>query len=108
MELLINVPTEKYKKLWLEFYAKKTAKPVEKYKVLYKYFKDDLFLILSVLELIPNDEANDIKVMIEAGNFIQNTDNKFKEKIDSLATQYNMSTNKIYRLYNEYKELIGE
>ena len=106
MKLLIQPPSKKYKKLWLEIYAKKTNKSFNKLKALYKYFKDDLFLILSVLELISNEEANNIKIMIEASDFIINNENKFKDKIDSLSIQYKISTNKIYKLYNEYKELM--
>ncbi|MEJ2267733.1 MAG: hypothetical protein P8X70_01515 [Nanoarchaeota archaeon] len=99
MKLLIQPPSKKYKKLWLEIYAKKSNKPVDKLFALYKYFKDDLFLILSVLELISNDEANDIKVMIEASDFIMNNNNTFENKINSLSIQYKISTNKIYKLY---------
>jgi hypothetical protein len=106
MKLLIQPPSKKYKKQWLEIYAKKSGKSFDKLKVLYKYFKEDLFFILSVIELISNDEANDIKVMIEASDFIMNNENTFDDKINSLSMQYKLSTNKIYKLYNEYKELM--
>lgn len=105
MRLLINEPREKYRAKWLEVYAKKANIQLEKLKSLNKYFKDDLYLILSVLELISNDEANDIKIMLEISEFIQKNENKFEDKINSLAEQYKVSTNKIYKLYNEWKEL---
>ena len=111
--ILLAIPRDKYEGKYLEIYSKKFGISLDSLKILKKYFKEDIYFILSVLEkqktiFASIDEGNDIKMMIEIHEYIKNNNNTFDDKITHLSKDLKISTNKVFQLYNEYINLMGK
>lgn len=110
--LLPKIPPKNKEKEYLKIISLSYGFDANQFDILYSYFKEDIYLLFSILEnkvikFHSIEKLNDYLKMMYIVDFIDSEDNgdiPIVDRFDIISNEFKITSNKAFQLYEEYTQ----